>query len=108
MSSLAQGYEAHVRLVESAVGVQRTWPPSLHHKEDIVLAPDITKEDELHWLALCLVPGLGTVTAGKLIAQYHSPRAIFRASRSALESRGLAGSVAQTIASGCTFDDAVE
>jgi DNA processing protein len=70
--------------------------------------PDIKKEDELHWLALCLVPGLGTVRAGKLIAQYRSPQAIFRASRSELESHGLSGSVAQTIASGCTFDDAVE
>jgi DNA processing protein len=78
-----------------------------------VLAPDAikpatSKEDALHWLALCLVPGLGTVKAGKLIERYHSPQAIFRASRSELESRGLSGSVAQTIASGCTFDDAVE
>jgi DNA processing protein len=71
-------------------------------------APALSKEDELHWLALCLIPGLGTVRAGKLIERYHSPQAIFRASRSELESRGLAGSVAQTIASGCTFDDAVE
>jgi DNA processing protein len=78
-----------------------------------VLAPNATKlattkEDELHWLALCLIPGLGTVKAGKLVAQFHSPQAIFRASRSELESRGLLGSVAQTIASGCTFDDAVD
>jgi DNA processing protein len=78
-----------------------------------VLAPDAiqpatSKEDALHWLALCLIPGLGTVKAGKLVERYHSPQAIFRASRSELESRGLSGSVAQTIASGCTFDDAVE
>ena len=58
-----------------------------------MLAPNATKlattkEDELHWLALCLVPGLGTVKAGKLVAQFHSPQAIFRASRSELESRG--------------------
>jgi DNA processing protein len=81
-------------------------------RKNIVLAPatksTITKEDELHWLALCLVPGLGTRKAGQLIERYHSPRAIFRASRSELESRGLSGSIAQTIASGCTFDDAVE
>ena len=68
----------------------------------------VTKEDELHWLALSLIPGLGTVKAGKLIAQFRSPQAIFRASRSELESHGLSGSVAQTIASGCTFDDAVD
>jgi DNA processing protein len=70
--------------------------------------PALTKEDELHWLALHLVPGLGTRKAGQLIAQFRSPQAVFRASRSELESRGLSGSVAQTIASGCTFDDAVE
>jgi DNA processing protein len=78
-----------------------------------VLAPyttksAITKEDELHWRTLHLVPGLGTVKAGKLIAHFRSPQAVFRASRSELESRGLSGSVAQTNASGCTFDDAVE
>jgi DNA processing protein len=73
-----------------------------------VVAPAITKEDQLHWLALCLVPGLGTRKAGQLIERYHSPHAIFRTSRSELESHGLSGSVAQTIASGCTFDDAIE
>jgi len=70
--------------------------------------PAFTKEDELHWLALHLIPGLGTRKANQLIAHYRSPQAIFRASRSELESSGLSGSVAQTIASGCTFDDAVE
>lgn len=73
-----------------------------------MLAPALTKEDELYWLALSLIPGLGTRKAGQLIERYHSPRAIFRASRSELESRGLSGSLAQTIASGCTFDDAIE
>ena len=68
----------------------------------------LSKEDELHWLALHLVPGLGMRKAGQLLAQLRSPHQIFRASREELEERGLAGSVAQTIASGCTFDDAVE
>jgi DNA processing protein len=70
--------------------------------------PTLTKEDELHWLALHLIPGLGMRKAGQLIAQFQSPHAIFRASRSDLEGHGLSGSVAQTIASGCTFDDAIE
>ena len=70
--------------------------------------PAITKEEELHWLALRLVPGLGTCKAGKLIEQLRSPQSIFRASRSDLEATGLSGSVAQTIASGCTFEDAVD
>jgi DNA processing protein len=68
-----------------------------------VLAP--TKEDELHWLALRLIPGLGTRKANQLLEKLHTPQAIFRASRSELEANGLSGSVAQTIASGCTFDD---
>ncbi|HTA69380.1 MAG TPA: DNA-processing protein DprA [Bryobacteraceae bacterium] len=70
--------------------------------------PAITKEEELHWLALRLVPGLGTSKAGRLIEQFRAPQAIFQASRSDLEASGLSGSVAQTIASGCTFEDAVD
>ncbi len=71
-------------------------------------APALTKEDELHWLALRLVPGLGTRKAGQLVTQFRTPQAIFRASRSELEASGLAGSIAQTVASGCTFEDAVD
>src|ERR1700719_839929 len=70
--------------------------------------PAITKEEELHWLALRLVPGLGTSKAGRLIEQLRTPQAIFRSSRSDLEATGLSGSVAQTISSGCTFEDAVD
>jgi DNA processing protein len=78
-----------------------------------VLAPDtitpaFTKEEELHWLALRLIPGLGTRKANQLLERLRTPQAIFRASRSELEASGLSGSVAQTIASGCTFDDAVD
>ncbi len=73
-----------------------------------MVAPALTKEDELYWVALRLVPGLGVRKAGQLLAQFKTPQAIFRASRSELESSGLAGSLAQTIASGCTFDDAVD
>ncbi len=65
------------------------------------------KEEELHWLALKLVPGLGARTSGKLLDRFRTPQAIFRASRSELEAAGLSGAVAQSISSGCTFDDAV-
>lgn len=68
--------------------------------------PVITKEDELYWLALKLVPGLGTRTANKLLERFRTPQAVFRASRTELESAGVAGAVAQSIASGSTFDDA--
>ncbi|HTR39210.1 MAG TPA: DNA-processing protein DprA [Bryobacteraceae bacterium] len=73
-----------------------------------MLAPAINKEEELHWLALRLIPGLGMRKAGQLLDRFRSPHAIFRASREELESAGLSGSVAQTIASGCTFDDAID
>jgi DNA processing protein len=65
-----------------------------------------SREEELYWLALKLVPGLGTRTANKLLDRFRSPQAIFRASRTELEGAGVSGTVAQSIASGCTFDDA--
>jgi DNA processing protein len=68
----------------------------------------LTKEEELHWLALRLISGLGARTAGQLLDRLRTPQAIFRASRSELEGHGLSGSVAQSIASGCTFEDAVD
>jgi DNA processing protein len=68
--------------------------------------PAVTREEELYWLALKLVPGLGTRTSGKLIDRFRTPQAIFRASRTELEGAGLSGAVAQSVASGCTFEDA--
>ncbi len=71
-----------------------------------MIASRLTREEELDWLALRLVPGLGARTAGKLLARFRTPRAVLRASRTELEAQGIAGSVAQSIASGCSFDDA--
>src|SRR5437016_3007395 len=73
-----------------------------------MVSPAVTKEEELHWLALKLVPGLGARKSVQLLSQFRTPVAVFRASRGDLEASGLAGSLAQTIASGCTFDDAVD
>ncbi|MGH9668187.1 MAG: DNA-processing protein DprA [Bryobacteraceae bacterium] len=70
--------------------------------------PPLTPDEELHWLALLLVPGLGTRRANQLIDRFRTPQAIFRASRSELEGSGLAGTLAQSIASGCTFEEGVE
>jgi DNA processing protein len=70
--------------------------------------PTISREEELHWLALTLIPGLGTRTAGKLLARFRTPQAIFRASRTELEAAGVSGGVAQSIASGCSFEDALD
>src|ERR1700679_4269726 len=66
----------------------------------------LSREDELYWLAFKLIPGLGTRTSNKLLDRFRSPQAIFRASRTELEGAGVSGAVAQSIASGCTFDDA--
>jgi len=71
-------------------------------------AAALTKEDELHWLALRLIPGLGARKSGQLLSRFRTPQAIFRASPEELEGNGVPGSLAQTISSGCTFDDAVE
>ena len=69
--------------------------------------PALTQDEELHWLALKLVPGLGPRKTAYLLDRLKTPQAIFRSSRSSLEAFGLGGAVAQTIASGCTFEDAV-
>ncbi len=71
-----------------------------------MLSPVLSREEELHWLALKLVPGLGTRNSGKLLDRFRTPQAVFRASRTELEAAGVSGAVAQSIASGCTFDDA--
>lgn len=68
----------------------------------------LSREEELHWLALTLVPGLGTRNAGKLLDRFRTPQAVFRASRTELEAAGVSGSVAQSIASGCSFEDALD
>jgi len=65
-----------------------------------------SQEALLHWLALHLAPGLGHGNAVKLIRTLGSPQAVFHASVSELESRGLRSAVAQSIVSGVSFEDA--
>jgi DNA processing protein len=71
-----------------------------------MLAPTLSQEESLHWLALRLVPGLGSRKAGQLIERFRTPQAIFRASSSELEAAGLAVGVARSVASGCSFEEA--
>ena len=68
----------------------------------------LTQEETLHWLALRMVPGLGTLGGLRLLAQLKSPHAIFRASASELEAAGVSPAQARNIASGYSFDDAVD
>jgi DNA processing protein len=71
-----------------------------------MFAQPVTREEELHWLALLLAPGLGARTAGKLLERFRGPFGVFQASRSELEAAGVPGTIAQSLASGCTFEDA--
>jgi DNA processing protein len=59
-------------------------------------------------LALRLIPGLGTLGALRLLERLKSPQAIFRASASELEAGGISPGQARNIASGCSFDDALD
>ncbi|HZO56765.1 MAG TPA: DNA-processing protein DprA [Bryobacteraceae bacterium] len=68
----------------------------------------LTNEEELYWLALRLVHGLGPVRTIPLLDAYQTPQAIFRASVSELEDHGLSGGVARSLISGCTFEDAAQ
>src|SRR5260370_13698649 len=70
--------------------------------------PALSQDDELHWLALRMVPGLGTRKVGQLIEAFKTPQAVFRSSRSELETVGLSASIAQSISSGCAFEEAVD
>ncbi len=67
----------------------------------------LSQEETLHWLALRMVPGLGTLGTVKLLKKLSSPQAIFRSSATELEAAGLSPSQARNVASGCSFDDAV-
>ena len=72
------------------------------------VAPAIlTPEEELHWLALRMVAGLGSRRALQLLQDFRTPQNIFRATKHDLEGAGLSSSTAQSIASGCSFEDAV-
>jgi DNA processing protein len=55
-----------------------------------------------------MVPGLGTLGTLRLLEKLKSPQAIFRASASELEAAGITPAQARSIASGSSFEDAVE
>jgi DNA processing protein len=66
----------------------------------------LTDEEELYWLALRLVPGLGTRRSTGLLERFRTPQAIFRADPGELEGAGLPGALARSVSSGCSFEDA--
>jgi DNA processing protein len=72
------------------------------------MQPALTADESLHWLALRMAAGVGTRKAGRLVEIFRTPQAIFRASRSELEAAGVSAGVAQSISSGCAFEEAAE
>jgi DNA processing protein len=68
----------------------------------------MTAEEELHWLALHMVPGIGARKSVHLLQTFRTPEGVFRAPREALEGAGLSRGIAQSIVSGCVFEDAVD
>src|SRR5262249_40935827 len=74
--------------------------------ERLMEAPVLSREEEIYWLALRLVPGLRSRTCGNLRDRFGTPQAILRASRTELEGAGGSGRLAQSIARGCAFDEA--
>jgi DNA processing protein len=72
-----------------------------------VATPALSQEETLHWLALRLTPGLGTLGALKLLEKFQSPQGVFRSSASELQAAGLSPALARNVASGCSFEDAV-
>ncbi len=63
-------------------------------------------EPYLGWLALGLTPGLGPRLAGKLLREFGKPEAIFAASLTSLEARGLTAEAAQAVHSQQPLRDA--
>ena len=60
----------------------------------------------LYWLALRLTPGLGSRLTGKLLREFGSPDAVFRASLTELEACRLPAATAQAVASRAALKDA--
>ncbi|MBV9762884.1 MAG: DNA-protecting protein DprA [Acidobacteriaceae bacterium] len=74
----------------------------------VLARPTLTSEETLNWLALRMAPGVGTLSTLRLLEKFKSPQAIFRCSASELEAGGLSPAQARNLASGYSFEDAVD
>ncbi len=70
-------------------------------------APGKKTEEEMHWLALRLVPGLGTRVALRLVEALGSALDVFRASSTELEALGVSSHVVRNIAAGTVYEEAI-
>ena len=71
--------------------------------------PELTNdpEEQMHWLALRLVPGLGNRVAGRLLKTIGSATGVFRASPTELEALGVTSAVVRNLATGTVFEEAI-
>ncbi|MEI9811851.1 MAG: DNA-processing protein DprA [Acidobacteriota bacterium] len=67
----------------------------------------ISSDEQLHWLALRMTPGLGSRTAIRLLEHFGNPQGIFRASPQELQAAGASAGLSRSLSSGCAFEDAV-
>jgi DNA processing protein len=73
-----------------------------------MLAPALSQDEELYWVALVLVPGLGPLKAARLLTHFKSPQAVFNATPSELAAHDVPAGIARSISAGVSFDDAVD
>jgi DNA processing protein len=71
-------------------------------------AAALSQDEELYWVALALVPGLGPLKSVRLLTQFKSPQAIFHATPSELVACDVHPGIARSIAAGVSFDDAAD
>src|SRR5260370_10659229 len=82
--------------------------PPLGTPKFCMQATSLGQDEELHWLALRLVPGLGARNAGKLIERFRTPQAVLRASRTELEAAGVRGPGGARIPRRCALRHTVD
>ena len=75
-------------------------------KDEQRLARPDTDEEQLHWLALRLLPGLGNRLAMRLVNTIGSATGVFRASPTELESLRVPSEVVRNLAAGTVFEEA--
>ena len=75
-------------------------------KDEQRLARPDTDEEQLHWLALRLLPGLGNRLAMRLLNTIGSATGVFRASPTELESLRVPSEVVRNLAAGTVFEEA--
>jgi DNA processing protein len=80
----------------------------LANDDEIKTEPGGDEQEQLHWLALRFVPGLGNRTALRLVNAIGSATGIFHASSTELEALGTPSHVVRSLATGTMFEQAIK